>query len=338
MASAKRALHERPSRDIPRARARESGSDRRENDANDLKKLGLKFLDGPSPSPRAAAEVVKRGIAQGEAKSALNSGVPLPSAQQKIDPQRVKCPYDGCNTTAGDVDAISRIRTHLHKEHPGWEPAPQWLSEHDSKICEKCKHVRAIKGGYCRVCKVSDPSKFETGGPAEATRAESLPAVKRNEWEQMQLGGSQEVWNEGLPPKKDTPDVKLDTRNIDQVEDLSDIVVKSARDEEDKHGRAKQRRRSLQKTPRRRRPRPSLEARARECGRGKGDSPSTIPQMWTESAPKKPRPRVSPHPSQQRWSRSQTPSRPRGRPLSAPKTPRDRVASQAREGTSTCAS
>jgi len=108
-------------------------------------------------------------------------------------------------------------------------PLEQWKEQaeaFDTSICTTVENILAVKMAESVRKQASltsrlgqlrptphgdgDPSKLETGGSVEATRAERLPAIKYNRREQVQLGGSLEAWDEGLPPKKDTADVKLD--------------------------------------------------------------------------------------------------------------------------------
>ena len=90
----------------------------------------------------------------------------------------------------------SYVRSHI-SSHESFFPSEEWLLLTDSRMCPTCAIVcigkRQICCSACKQFQVSKPS-------ARVPRAQHLPKLQRNHFDQLSLGSTSAAVNAGLPP------------------------------------------------------------------------------------------------------------------------------------------
>jgi hypothetical protein len=129
---------------------------------------------------------------------------PLGTAAQPLKEQRLVCPFPSCtdgrngrpvSKGINGQNAMTLFRSHVNSHRAaGFLPSSAWLNEHDSRLCPDCSVVIIASASHeCSDCKRGPD-------PVLPPRAQHLPALRLNHYEQLSLGLNDAALNVRLPP------------------------------------------------------------------------------------------------------------------------------------------
>ena len=113
------------------------------------------------------------------------------------------CPFDQCGggnhgkpVTIRLCD-FSRFRAHVSVHvAQGFVPSPEWLADHECRICPNCSLAITSMTQLCVSCKKIPAD------PVQPPRAHHIPKIKKNLFVQLSMGGSVDALNRGLPAQE----------------------------------------------------------------------------------------------------------------------------------------